>query len=352
MKGKEEEFEVIKAHFFKYFAFLKKLKYLFLIAIVLGIILGIAIVKSSKSEYNAQITFLINDAKTNNTNPLAALASQFGAGSNSINLSDERILFLVSTKRILGQSLLTIINKENFTIADKLIDIYDLRKNFEKDTSLSTFTRFKSLKLENLTYQENKIINLLIKVILKSKDLQFESVKKKSTSLVSQSSSGIIVLGFKSSNEFLAKIFIESIYTNLSNFYTYAITKNLKSNLDLVTQRVDSTQRLMLKKEFETANELDINNNIIRNKAKVGIGRMKKDAEMLNVFYTELIKNKEIAKFNYDQEKPVFEIIDSPTLPLDEINKSLLVYVIGSTFLFTFLTLIILSIVYLRKFFK
>jgi hypothetical protein len=227
-----------------------------------------------------------------------------------------------------------------------------LRKGFKKDSSLVSFIRFKNLKLENLSYQENKIINLLIKLVIKSKDLQFESVKKKSTSLVSQTSSGIIVLGFKSQNELLSKIFVESIYNNLSSFYTNAITKNLKSNLDLVSQRVDSTQKLMLQKEFETANELDINNNIIKNKAKVGIGRMKRDAEMLNVFYTELIKNKEIAKFNYDQEKPVFEIIDSPSLPLDEINKSYLVYIVGSTFLFTFITLLILSVVYLRKYFK
>lgn len=348
MKEKEEEFEIIKKHFLKYYSFLKKCKYIFGGTLLLGILIGFLIVKTSKSVYNAQVTFLINDAKTNNSNPLAALASQFGANTSTINLSDERILFLVSTKRILGQSLLTIIDNEKVTVADKLIDIYDLRKRFLKDTSLLSFTQFKNLKLDNLTYQENKIMNLLIKVILKSKDLQFESVKKKSTSFVNQTSSGIIVLGFKSSNEFLAKVFIESIYTNLSNFYTYAITKNLKSNLDLVTQRVDSTQRLMLEKEFATANELDINNNIIRNKAKVGIGRMKKDAEMLNIFYTELIKNKEIAKFNYDQEKPVFEIIDNPRLPLDEIRKSLLVYIIGSTFLFSFVTLIILSVIYLK----
>jgi hypothetical protein len=252
----------------------------------------------------------------------------------------------------LGQSLLTVIDNQELTIADELIDVYNLRKGFKKDSSLVSFIRFKNLKLENLSYQENKIINLLIKLVIKSKDLQFESVKKKSTSLVSQTSSGIIVLGFKSQNELLSKIFVESIYNNLSSFYTNAITKNLKSNLDLVSQRVDSTQKLMLQKEFETANELDINNNIIKNKAKVGIGRMKRDAEMLNVFYTELIKNKEIAKFNYDQEKPVFEIIDSPSLPLDEINKSYLVYIVGSTFLFTFITLLILSVVYLRKYFK
>jgi hypothetical protein len=352
MKGKEEEFEVIKTQFLKYYSFIIKCKYLFFIATLLGIISGIVIVKSSKSEYNAQITFLINDAKTNNSNPLAALASQFGAGGSAVNLSDDRILFLITTKRILGQSLLTVIDNQELTIADELIDVYNLRKGFKKDSSLVSFIRFKNLKLENLSYQENKIINLLIKLVIKSKDLQFESVKKKSTSLVSQTSSGIIVLGFKSQNELLSKIFVESIYNNLSSFYTNAITKNLKSNLDLVSQRVDSTQKLMLQKEFETANELDINNNIIKNKAKVGIGRMKRDAEMLNVFYTELIKNKEIAKFNYDQEKPVFEIIDSPSLPLDEINKSYLVYIVGSTFLFTFITLLILSVVYLRKYFK
>jgi len=349
MDEKEIEFEKVKKNIIDYILFLKKYKYILLISIITGGLVAFFIVKTSKSKYNAKITFLINDNKTNLINPLAALASQFGGGNTGVNISDDRIIFLITTKRILGQSLLTNLNGENVTVADKLIDIFELRNWIEKDTTLNNFIKFKNLKLENLNYKENKIIDLLIRTILKSNDLQFESVKKKSTSLVSQSSSGIIVVSFKSSNEKLAKIFIESIYENLNSFYTKTITKNLKSNLDLVTQRLDSTKRLMLLKELETADELDITSNVIKYKAKVNVGRMKKDAEILNLFYSELLKNKEIAKFNYDQEQPVFEIIDNPSIPLEEIRKSLLIYVIGSVFLCSFLTLMVISIAYIKS---
>ena len=90
------------------------------------------------------------------------------------------------------------------------------------------------------------------------------------------------------------------------DFYTQITTKSLKANLDLVSQRLDSTKRIMERSEMATANEMDISNKIIRFSGKVNEVRLRKETELLNMLYAELLKNKEIAKFNYDQEKPIF----------------------------------------------
>ncbi len=334
-----------------YITFLLQNKKIVIGVAVVGIILGVLYVKFSNVIYKAQISFIVNESKGGNANPLAALASQFGGQTSNVNVSDDRLLFLITTRRILGQSLLTKLPNSNLTIADQYILINDFKSKWKKDTTLLDFDLFKNYELNKLTYKENKVIDLLIKHIIKSNSLQLEAVKKKTSSLVGQSSSGIILITFQSVDELLPKILVEAIYSNLNEFYTETITKSLKTNLDLVTQRADSTRRILENTEFNSANELDITNKLIKYKAKVNAIRLKKDAEMLSLMYAEIIKNKEIAKFNYDQEKPVFQVIDAPTYPLESISKSLIVYAFLGAFLFGFLGVLYFTFKFLvRKF--
>lgn len=334
-----------------YVAFLFSYKKTIITIAVLGLILGIVYAKFSNIIYKSQISFIVNESKSVTPNILAALASQFGGQTSNVNVSDDRLLFLITTRRILGQALLTKTPYSNLTIADQYILINDLKSKWKSDTTLFDFDKIQNFELNKLTYKENKAIDFLIKHIIKSSNLQLEAVKKKTSSLVGQSSSGIILITFQSKDELLPKILVEAIYSNLNEFYTETITKSLKNNLDLVTQRADSTRRILENTEFNSANELDITNKLIKYKAKVNAIRLRKDAEMLSLMYAEIIKNKEIAKFNYDQEKPVFQVIDAPTYPLESISKSLLVCTFIGTFLGGFMVVMFFTFKFLvRKF--
>jgi len=48
--------------------------------------------------------------------------------------------------------------------------------------------------------------------------------------------------------------------------------------------------------------------------------RLKRDVEILNIMYGEIVKNLEVSKFTLLNNKPLLNIIDSPTLPL-EVNR-------------------------------
>ncbi len=334
----------------EYLNYILSYKVYLIISILIGFAAGFAYVKLSPVKYEAKLSFIVNDAKSISQNPIAALAGQLGASGSNVNVSDDRILFLITTKRILGQSLLAVIDEEKITIADKLIALNSYKKNWDKkDTSLQNFSHFTSTNIENLSYVENKIMDFLISKILKSNDLQSDAVKKKTSSFVGQSSSGIILISYKSKDELLSKKLVDAIYYNLSDFYTQIITKSLKANLDLVSQRLDSTKRIMERSEVAAANEMDISNKIIRFSGKVNEARLRKQTELLNVLYAELLKNKEIAKFNYDQEKPVFQVIDKPSFPLEELSKSIVIYSIIGAFLFSFICLIYITVLFLKS---
>lgn len=333
-----------------YLKYILNYKVYLILSLLIGFAAGFAYVKLSPVKYEAKLSFIVNDAKSISQNPIAALAGQLGVSGSNINVSDDRILFLITTKKILGQSLLAVIDEEKITVADKLIALNNYKKGWDKkDTSLQNFSHFTSKSIDNLSYVENKIMDFLISKILKSNDLQSDAVKKKTSSFVGQSSSGIILISYKSKDELLSKKLVDAIYFNLSDFYTQIITKSLKANLDLVSQRLDSTKRIMERSEVAAANEMDISNKIIRFSGKVNEARLRKETELLNVLYAELLKNKEIAKFNYDQEKPVFQIIDKPSFPLEELSKSIIIYSIIGAFLFSFICLIYITILFLKS---
>lgn len=348
MENREIAFEDIVKNLKNFISYQLKYKVIWMVAIAIGLALGITIAIISKTKYEAKISFIINDGKSNSQNPLAALASQFSLNSSPMNITDERILFLIGTKKILGQSLLTNYPNTNFTLADKYIEIMSLKKAWSSDTSLNNFNTFTSKNIEKLSYHENKAMDIVLALILKSNDLQYETVKKKSSSLVSQSSSGIILISYKSKDELLSKIFIETIYQNLSSFYIETITKNLLANYELVSNRADSIKTAMYSSESDAAEAMDQSIGVFKFRGKIKSNRLKRDNEILNLMYAEVVKNKEIAKFNLDQEKPILQVIDEPTLPLEQHIKSKIIYgivgaIIGATLLFFSLTIFYLK---------
>lgn len=347
--NKRMEFKEVTKFIGDFMNFCLKYKYIFILSILLGGVLGFCYAYFNKTKYEAKLSFIINESKVSNQNSLANLTSQLNIGSSSLNLTEDKILFLITTKRILGQSLLTDLDSNNYTVAEKLIELLDLKNEYKKDLDIISFKKFSTKKIEKLSYAENKIIDILISHILKSKDFSFEPVKKKTTSFVAQSSSGIILLGFKSEDEMLSKVLVESIYNNLSDFYINIITQNLEANYNLVSKREDSLKRVMSGFEIQTADAFDNAIGVYRFKGKIQQNRLKRENEILISMYSEVVKNREIAKFNLEQEKPVLQIIDSPTFPLEQHFKSTLVFSIVGVMSLTFIFIAGMFFLFLKK---
>ncbi|MFN4082885.1 MAG: hypothetical protein ACK4K9_04580 [Bacteroidia bacterium] len=318
------KFDDFKKLFFAYVDFIKSKIILISIFFLIGSVGGVVMYYLTKPKFQAGLSFLINDQKSIGSNPLTALAGQLGITTSGPALTDERILFLLGSKKIIGDALLSKYDEEN-TLADKLIEIYKLNKKWHKDTVLVNFEKFENYNIEKLTKKEHKALDAVMKFLVKNKFFFFESVKKKAASFVGTQASGIITLTFTCKDEMISKIFIDSVYYSLYNFYTNAITKNLNDNYELLCLRSDSILNVLKTTEYNAAEAIDDGIRVVKFKAKVEEARLRRDVEMLNIIYAEVQKNKEIAKFNLDQEKPIFEIIDKPYLPL-EVRKKPIYY--------------------------
>lgn len=184
-----------------------------------GLLIGVLLALILKPKYEAKLSFIINDSKNNSGNYLSAITSQLGIlGVSAMNVTDDRILFLSNSKKICGQALLDSMPGKNL-IADEFIAYHQLNKLFDKTPEMKGFNGFLHTDLAMLNYQENFAINAILEIITKPNFLQVESVKKKATSFVGNTSSGIIELTFKHKEETLAQAFLTAMYQELTKFY-------------------------------------------------------------------------------------------------------------------------------------
>ncbi|MCF8254258.1 MAG: hypothetical protein K9J84_06740 [Bacteroidia bacterium] len=314
--------ENLSLFFKEYLAYLKRRIRIILFIGLIGLGLGLFYSFNYKPYYKANLSFMINETKSFSGNPLSALAGQLGMGGNGPGITEDKILFLLSTKRILGEAMLAPFGNSKERIGDVLAKTLHVNNAWKSDTLMDDFIGFSSKHVDDANFQEQKAMNQILLILRESNRMKFETVKKNSNSFVGSSNSGILTIDFESRNEELSMTFVNAIYQKAIEFYEYSTTKNLLENYQLISQKADSIKALMMEKEQETAVAGDAAFNVFKYQGRLPEARLRKEAELLNIMYAEIIKNKEIAKFNLDQEKPVFQLVDQPFAPLVKKEKS------------------------------
>jgi hypothetical protein len=319
--------------------------FVILLISITGGIIGFYFALYQKPIYISKYSFILNENEGGtslNLSSLAGIAGISGLGGSSNNVNEDKLLYLANSRLIIGESLLDNyeINGKKGSLVNHFIDIYELQKRFISDTSLINFQYFKSTQLEKLDYQENKVMDLIIKMIIDSKFLTIDTKKK--TGIVIQSA-GIIAMDYKSIDEEFSKYFIESLFNNLSNYYTNKSIQRQFKNYLLIQNRADSLKDVLYEKETNGANIYDRNIKIIKMAGRVDLERNKREIQILSLMYSEVLKNLEIAKFNLDNQTPFFQSVDKPTFPLEIKKKSkLILAIIGFVLLGGLFSLIII----------
>jgi uncharacterized protein involved in exopolysaccharide biosynthesis len=296
---------------------IRRLKIL-LIAGFVGALIGFIYASMSKPNYNGSLSFVLNENEQMPSLNLSSIASIAGiagiGGSGGVN--EDKLLFMSNSRYLFALTMISEkeINGKKNLLANHYIDLYEMQKSFKSDTALSNFTYFTHNKLEELTYAENKVIDKILKRIKVDEDkLKIESKKK--TGIVAQNA-GIIVFEYTSINEDFTKAFLEELYANVTSYYTNKSVQRQLRNYMLIRHRADSLKEILFSREIQGAGLFDKNTNLAKMTARIEVERSRRDVEILSLMYGEVLKNVEIAKFALENQTPLFQIVDSPTLPL------------------------------------
>lgn len=332
--------QLLKQVHYVWSVFKAKFKYILISATLFGI-LGIVYAFIAKPTYQAHLSFVLNENEGNNIN-LSSLAGLAGLGSGSIGggVNEDKLVFLTNSRFLLANVLLSKaeFDGKNQQIINVLVDKYELKNAFKKDTLLQSFEEVKHQQLDSLTKAENKVIDIVIKLIIDNKLLMVESKKK--SGIVAQNS-GIVIADFTTIDEQLSKNFMDNFFQLINTYYVNRSIQRQQRNYNLIRERADSLQEILYDQENYGASLVDQNANLARMVARVKVERTRKNLELLNLMYAEVMKNLEIAKFSLENQTPLLQLVDKPTYPLKMEKKSkvkmgILFGLIGGAFYFGF----------------
>ena len=124
--------------------------------------------------------------------------------------------------------------------------------------------------------------------------------------------SSIITVICESKDEQFAKLLVESLVSEVSDYYTHTQTAKARNTLDFIQNRADSVLNELKLAELSYARHKDSNFGVMRAEGLLEELRLKREVEILNVMYGEIIKNLEISKVTLLNQKPLINVIDSP----------------------------------------
>lgn len=287
-----------------------------------------------KPSFNAEITFTTPDKKGGKMNSALAMAKQFGiiGGGGGGELSTPVIMELLASKKIVREGLfseITIKGVKDFAI-NHYVRLNDI-KNKEKEQVI--FER--KVNVFQGSREEEKVIKKILGVLI-----------KKGLDIQVSDESGIVSLGVNSIDEEFSIEFAHSLVHALKTNYVEKSIERQKNTYESLNYRVDSIKNLMEETEANYARLVDSKLNVIKAEGKLKEGQLMREIKILNVIYSEGIKNLEIARFNLLDETPVIQVIDQPTLPLKNTQKGLVVSSVLNMFLSGFLVIVIFSFLF------
>ena len=296
----------------EYKVYLLKKKITILSISFLCLVVGVLFAMQTKTKYNAELTFVVEGEKGGGSlGAMSGIASQFGfdmGGGSSQTFSQNNILELLKSRGVVESALMQS-GKLNGR-SDLLIEHYLRINEVDKDWVESEFDAINFN--DNLTHLHDSVSGL-IWLQLVDEDLLVQ---------LQSDDANIIKLSYLSLDQKFAKYFIEALITQMSKMYVQHQTAQTSNTLNFLQNRADSVFTELEIAEQEFANVKDINQRIVKASGRLKELQLMRRVEVLNAIYLEIVKNLELSKITLLNKTPIINIIDTPTLPLNEEKSS------------------------------
>ncbi|MFZ6024722.1 MAG: lipopolysaccharide biosynthesis protein [Bacteroidota bacterium] len=307
----KELLEVIKS----YYSYLTKKWVIIIIMVILSGIIGYVYASYQKFMYTAELSFVLEEDKGGGGGGFSNIASQFGfdLGSSGGGIfSEGNLMQLMKSRKLVEKTLLNGINlnsKKRTTLIDLYIDSTKMRTSLQKDPLTKNIHFLPNADINKLTIEQNILLGTI-----------YNQIKAKLTVSQRDKKNSIIFISYKCNSEFFAKVFVESLAREVSDFYIETKSKKAKTNVEILQRQADSIRRELNSAISEVAsiNDKTFNlNSALINTQKVPSTKKQIDVQANSTILSQLVANLEMAKVALRKETPLIQIIDYPTFPLE-----------------------------------
>ncbi len=307
---------------------------------LLGGGLGFVYAKLAKVKYKSELRFVVKSEGS--SSGLSGMLGGLGSvlGGNTMGSPLERTIEIASSDRIVGSALLSEVQIEgkNEILANSLIRINNLHKNWEKDSLLNGITfNNQDSSIESMAFPKRKAIKMLEALL----------IPKKGDGIITKSydkKSGVVTLSATHTNEDFAIVLTKEIYNKLRDFYVEQMITSAANNVLVLQKKVDSIKFELSRVQSSYARTTDQSFGLLFQEDKVELRKLAVREQMLLAMYSEAQKNLETFKFMNDSAIPTLTVIDMPYSPLKKIQPNKILFTIGGTFIGAFLTFLFIAI--------
>ena len=277
-----------------------------------------------KAKYEASASFVLMEGAGSKGGGLASLSSQFGIDigslggqSNSI-FSGDNIFDIFRTRTMVEKVLLSEFDDAmNGPVKQTFADAYmKMYPSFVKTIILGNKTPVGSFYgYDNHLHADrvkDSVLSKIFEKLIKNNLIVQKSNKKGS----------IIQVVITTNNELFSKRFTEKLIETVKTFYLNINNTNSQIVLSSLQKKADSLQVLLYDKSFQSSRLFNMNSGLKSYTATEELSQ--RDKTVTYALYSEVIKNIEITKMSQAQQTPIFQIVESPRLPLE--NKKLELY--------------------------
>ena len=330
------------------------LKTKWLIIVLFGVIgggLGVVYAIYKKPVYIADLTFALEDDKSNSGGLTGALglASSFGfdlggASGGSI-FSSANLIELMKSRSLVEKALLYPIrvNNKEESLAEYYIHFKKMDQNWDENPRLKNISFAPFSDRSKYTLQQDSILGILYSQITSINGILFVSQKDKKV--------GIITIEVQTTDELFSKVFTECIANVVSDFYIETKTKKAKYNYEILQKQTDSVRNELnlAINGVALANDNTYNLNPALNVKRTTSAKRQVDVQANTAILTQLVANLEMAKVSLRKETPLIQVIDRPILPLKKEKSSKLISLIFGGILCSFIYIIIITVKNIAK---
>jgi hypothetical protein len=330
----------------EYIVYLLRRWHLILLFATLGGALGWFLYHDVPDNYEASLTFMLNeDEGSSSSGGVGLILGQFGfSGGSGSGYNLEKVLALSKSNRIIDAVLLDPIHQEedSFLLANELIKLYNLHEDWNA-TELEAF-RFNAGSSMSLNIQGNSVLGQV-------RDLMFGRRQGVENLMAGQFSedTGIVELKATTRSESASVELVSKQYEQLSTYYINKTTERQRLTFKLLTKKVDSIRLELTRVEYTLAELKDQSTGVFNRIFSVRMTRLQREAAGLSILYMEALKNREVTEFTLRNSTPFFQLIDAPSRPLNIVRISTFRKAIIGTFLGGFLITTLLATIKFMK---
>jgi uncharacterized protein involved in exopolysaccharide biosynthesis len=296
----------------------KRLLIILAVAIIFSLI-GFGFSNIQEDRYNAVISFIVEEqSETSNLSALSGVASMIGidmGGTATSSFNQQNIIELLKSRKIIERTLNNTCEIEGKS--DLFLNHYIHINNLITDSSI--------IDLSSNYYNDSITSIVWFRIIDRDMEILFQNDE-----------ANILNLSFESLNAELAKTFTEIVIDEMSEMYIDYQTEKSRNTLDNLQSRSDSIFKSLKRSEINFAKVKDNNMRVMTASGRLEELQYMREVEILQAVYLELRKNIELTHMSVLNETPLIQIVDKPVLPLENINRSTLFWIVIFSFLGVF----------------